>query len=123
MIYFLITIIDNLLAEVDNSKERKSLQDLWDEQLEEPLVECHHQCSGNCRRVGCNCSCGEYHDEKAEQIKPTDNSEKIEEIIKEFNKRFWNRDSKIYHEASDTREILVDTKFLESWLRDRLKQL
>ena len=23
---------------------------------------CHHQCSGNCRRVGCNCLCGEWHD-------------------------------------------------------------
>lgn len=22
---------------------------------------CSHQCSGNCRRVGCNCECGEYH--------------------------------------------------------------
>lgn len=22
---------------------------------------CDHQCSGNCRRVGCNCQCGEYH--------------------------------------------------------------
>ena len=23
--------------------------------------ECTHQCSSNCRRVGCNCECGEYH--------------------------------------------------------------
>lgn len=23
---------------------------------------CEHQCSGNCRREGCNCLCGEYHD-------------------------------------------------------------
>lgn len=22
---------------------------------------CTHQCSGNCRREGCNCLCGEYH--------------------------------------------------------------
>ena len=22
---------------------------------------CYHQCSGNCRRVGCNCECGEWH--------------------------------------------------------------
>lgn len=22
---------------------------------------CYHQCSGNCRRVGCNCECGEFH--------------------------------------------------------------
>ena len=24
-------------------------------------VNCDHQCSGNCRREGCNCACGEYH--------------------------------------------------------------
>ena len=23
---------------------------------------CYHQCSGSCRRVGCNCECGEFHD-------------------------------------------------------------
>ena len=22
---------------------------------------CYHQCSGNCRRIGCNCKCGEFH--------------------------------------------------------------
>lgn len=22
---------------------------------------CYHQCTGNCRRVGCNCACGEFH--------------------------------------------------------------
>lgn len=24
--------------------------------------DCSHLCSGNCRRVGCNCECGEWHD-------------------------------------------------------------
>ena len=23
---------------------------------------CDHVCSGNCRRVGCHCECGEFHD-------------------------------------------------------------
>ena len=23
--------------------------------------DCEHLCSGNCRRVGCNCECGEWH--------------------------------------------------------------
>lgn len=36
-------------------------------------MNCEHQCSGNCRRVGCNCECGEFHEYKerafsAEQI-------------------------------------------------------
>lgn len=29
---------------------------------------CNHQCSGNCRREGCNCACGEFHEgEKGHQ--------------------------------------------------------
>lgn len=24
-------------------------------------MSCEHLCSGNCRRVGCNCECGEFH--------------------------------------------------------------
>lgn len=26
------------------------------------IEECFHVCSGNCRREGCNCNCGEYHE-------------------------------------------------------------
>ena len=26
--------------------------------------DCEHVCSGNCRREGCNCECGEFHLEK-----------------------------------------------------------
>ena len=25
------------------------------------MEDCEHMCSGNCRREGCNCDCGEYH--------------------------------------------------------------
>ena len=24
-------------------------------------LECDHQCTSNCRKVGCNCVCGEFH--------------------------------------------------------------
>lgn len=24
--------------------------------------DCFHECTGNCRHVGCNCECGEFHD-------------------------------------------------------------
>jgi hypothetical protein len=24
-------------------------------------IKCEHKCTSNCRRVGCNCNCGEYH--------------------------------------------------------------
>lgn len=29
-------------------------------------VECHHICTSNCRRQGCNCKCGEWHEYKEE---------------------------------------------------------
>lgn len=25
------------------------------------IQQCEHQCTGNCRREGCNCACGEFH--------------------------------------------------------------
>ena len=34
-------------------------------------TKCDHQCSGNCRRVGCHCACGEYHDIAVTPIAPT----------------------------------------------------
>lgn len=56
---------------------------------------CNHICSGNCRRVGCNCECGEFHLneeviaelthdkrlEEAEQMQRDDN----EEALKIYN--------------------------------------
>lgn len=30
------------------------------EQYLKDVTSCEHQCSGNCRRNGCNCKCGEY---------------------------------------------------------------
>lgn len=30
----------------------------------EDCSECDHICSGNCRREGCNCECGEFHEAK-----------------------------------------------------------
>lgn len=29
--------------------------------------DCEHQCTSNCRREGCNCLCGEYHDTMTEE--------------------------------------------------------
>lgn len=25
------------------------------------MTPCNHECTANCRRVGCNCNCGEFH--------------------------------------------------------------
>ena len=38
-------------------------EDEEEEETEEEIEDCDHQCSGNCRRVGCNCKCGEFHKE------------------------------------------------------------
>lgn len=45
-----------------------------DNVLPEDLVEkeCNHSCSGNCRREGCNCNCGEYHKEPFGGVKKGD---------------------------------------------------
>ena len=32
-------------------------------EAEEGEIECHHVCSGSCRREGCNCEHGEWHEE------------------------------------------------------------
>ena len=29
---------------------------------------CDHMCSSNCRRVGCNCDCGEWHNENDKEL-------------------------------------------------------
>src|SRR5688572_18878927 len=48
---------------------------------------CSHQCSGNCRRVGCNCECGEFHgyyeqDEiQEETTSMEEKKEKLDEML------------------------------------------
>ena len=36
-------------------------QETMDPEELETIRNCEHICSGNCRRVGCNCDCGEWH--------------------------------------------------------------
>ena len=31
-------------------------------------MSCEHKCSGNCRRIGCHCSCGEWHVSKENKL-------------------------------------------------------
>ncbi len=40
--------------------------ELCDDCFKELVGSCGHQCSGSCRRNGCNCVCGEFHIEMAE---------------------------------------------------------
>mgnify|MGYP001585291739 CR=1 FL=1 len=43
----------------DIAMKEDKLKDMLEGFIES--LECDHQCSSNCRRVGCNCQCGEYH--------------------------------------------------------------
>lgn len=43
-------------------------------------VECHHQCTSNCRREGCNCECGEYHEEDREKFEWVGSSKAWEKL-------------------------------------------
>ena len=43
--------------------------DDWKEFIED-VRSCDHICSGNCRRVGCNCNCGEWHMERIDKYDP-----------------------------------------------------
>lgn len=43
----------------DMAMSEDSLMDMLEDFAE--VLQCSHQCSSNCRKVGCNCACGEYH--------------------------------------------------------------
>lgn len=45
--------------EIDDLMLEKSRAEAHKEKLEN--IKCDHVCSGNCRREGCNCDCGEWH--------------------------------------------------------------
>ncbi len=51
---------------------------------------CEHMCSSNCRREGCNCECGEWHDgltkEELDEILEEEEPKVVEEIKKILNK-------------------------------------
>ena len=55
--------------------------------MEEEIEYCYHQCSGNCRRVGCNCRCGEFHaaDPKTNRVFTDEQLEQIEKLKEDTN--------------------------------------
>lgn len=46
---------------------------------------CTHRCSGNCRHIGCHCSCGEFHRTEARAFSKEQEAE-IERIMEEEEK-------------------------------------
>ena len=44
---------------------------------------CDHDCTSECRRSGCNCECGEYHDSLTK--------EEYEEIVDELNDELFEK--------------------------------
>lgn len=45
----------------DEEFTKKEKLDAEAEDMKKDELECHHVCTGNCRRIGCNCECGEWH--------------------------------------------------------------
>lgn len=41
---------------------------------------CEHQCTSNCRRIGCNCECGDYHIEVCEMCGGTGEVSTMEKV-------------------------------------------
>jgi hypothetical protein len=62
---------------------------------------CDHRCSGNCRRVGCNCSCGEFHEVKVRAFS-NDQLAQIERHIAE------DRQDEIQEESTSMEEKLEE---------------
>jgi hypothetical protein len=52
--------------------------------IEDPVNYCDHMCTSECRRSGCNCECGEYHEEDG--IPKNDSPEKTDEEL-EFDRK------------------------------------
>lgn len=50
--------MSNQQNDIINEFEKEKSEGAFDESE----VECGHICSGDCRREGCNCECGEWHE-------------------------------------------------------------
>ena len=44
---------------------------------------CDHQCSSSCRRKGCHCECGEFHEDKNNRAFSTEQLAQIAQFEKE----------------------------------------
>ena len=61
-----MSLKEQLQKEIDKPLEDflgKADADFQREKDEDESINCYHSCSGNCRRVGCNCEHGEWHTE------------------------------------------------------------
>lgn len=47
------------------------------------MIECHHDCTSMCRHNGCNCACGEFHEDKASRVFSAEQERIIEEMQKD----------------------------------------
>lgn len=50
-------LAEQLKQDIEDSKKARGevFNKIWG------ITTCDHICTGNCRRVGCNCDCGEWH--------------------------------------------------------------
>ena len=59
--YHLVCKWQDFMEETENIPSMKEVGYIPKERRYKYAPNCAHQCSGNCRRSGCNCECGEFH--------------------------------------------------------------
>jgi hypothetical protein len=73
------------LAQVSDIKDYVKSRDtfLFETLRESVGDQCSHICTGNCRREGCNCICGEWHSDELNETKQELNDEldRLQNII------------------------------------------
>ncbi len=66
------------MTQIQNSLKNHLVIRMWNKMKQEEeerkmtliIINCRHECTSNCRRIGCNCDCGPWH-EVVDLRKPT----------------------------------------------------
>ena len=55
--------------------------------IENNEIKCSHVCTSNCRRAGCNCECGEFHEMQKDACEICGGSGEVETFSKDSDGR------------------------------------
>lgn len=59
-----IELVSQLIVEGKKEGRGWKIEGFDEKEISPEITECFHVCTSNCRREGCNCECGEYHNLK-----------------------------------------------------------
>lgn len=66
------------------------------------MASCDHMCTGNCRREGCNCDCGEFHKDTSVATKRTrEFSPGQQKMINDFEEKCRKYECEDTHKCMD----------------------